>query len=69
LQISDQGQEVNLKRKTRNSDWILLILKEIRQFSEKDGMIDLAEQIDDTIFIAATEIATRRRLYEQDVES
>ncbi|MFO1107078.1 MAG: hypothetical protein U1E34_13340 [Amaricoccus sp.] len=36
--------------------WVIDILKDIRQFSEKNGMVELAEQLDDAIFIAAGEI-------------
>jgi hypothetical protein len=41
------------------SDWVIDILKDIRQFSEQNGMLVLAEQLDDAIFIAATEIGAR----------
>ena len=34
--------------------WVIDILKDIRQFSEKNGMVELAEQLDDAIFVAAT---------------
>ena len=37
--------------------WVIDILKDIRQFSEKSGMFELAEQLDDAIFVAAGEIA------------
>ena len=36
--------------------WVIDILKDIRQFSEKSGMFELAEQLDDAIFVAASEI-------------
>lgn len=36
--------------------WVIDILKDIRQFSEKTGMMELAEQLDDAIFVAASEI-------------
>lgn len=36
--------------------WVIDILKDIRQFSEKNGMVELAEQLDDAIFVAASEI-------------
>lgn len=36
--------------------WVIDILKDIRQFSEKNGMVALAEQLDDAIFVAASEI-------------
>lgn len=38
--------------------WVIDILKDIRQFSEKSGMFELAEQLDDAIFVAAGEIAS-----------
>jgi hypothetical protein len=39
--------------------WVIDILKDIRQFSEKNGMMELAEHLDDAIFVAAREIAQR----------
>jgi hypothetical protein len=39
--------------------WVIDILKDIRQFSEKNGMVELAEQLDDAIFVAAREIGAR----------
>jgi hypothetical protein len=39
--------------------WVIDILKDIRQFSEKNGMLELAEQLDDAIFVAACEIGAR----------
>ena len=39
--------------------WVIDILKDIRQFSEKNGMVELAEQLDDAIFVAAREIGMR----------
>lgn len=41
------------------ADWVIDILKDIRQFSEKNGMLELAEQLDDAIFVAASEIGAR----------
>jgi hypothetical protein len=41
------------------TDWVIDILKDIRQFSEKNGMMELAEQLDDAIFVAASEIGAR----------
>lgn len=41
------------------ADWVIDILKDIRQFSEQNGMLVLAEQLDDAIFVAATEIGAR----------
>jgi hypothetical protein len=39
--------------------WVIDILKDIRQFSEKNGMVELAEHLDDAIFVAAREIGAR----------
>jgi hypothetical protein len=39
--------------------WVIDILKDIRQFSEKNGMVELAEQLDDAIFVAACEISAK----------
>ena len=39
--------------------WVIDILKDIRQFSEKNGMMELAEQLDDAIFVAASEIGAQ----------
>ena len=41
------------------ADWVIDILKDIRQFSEKNGMVLLAEQLDDAIFVAASEIGMK----------
>lgn len=41
------------------ADWVIDILKDIRQFSEKNGMPELAEHLDDAIFVAACEIGAR----------
>lgn len=38
------------------ADWVIDILKDIRQFSEKSGLFELAEQLDDAIFVAVREI-------------
>jgi hypothetical protein len=46
--------------------WVIDILKDIRQFSEKNGMVELAEQLDDAIFVAASEIGVK--LATADVE-
>ena len=33
------------------TNWVIDILKDIRQFSEKNGMVELAETLDDAIFV------------------
>jgi hypothetical protein len=42
------------------NDWIIDILREIRSLSEENGFLELAEQLDDVIFVAAREIAASR---------
>ncbi len=42
-----------------NASWVIDILKDIRQFSEKKGMLELAEHLDDAIFVAVREIGER----------
>jgi hypothetical protein len=44
---------------TMKAYWVIDILKDIRQFSEKNGMVGLAEQLDDAIFVAASEIGLK----------
>ena len=44
---------------TVKAGWVIDILKDIRQFSEKNGMVELAEQLDDAIFVAAHEIGAQ----------
>ena len=48
------------------NDWIIDVLMDLRKFSAKNELSYLAEHLDDTITVAATEIASpvrmRRRL-------
>ena len=37
-------------------DWMIDILTDIRQYAQKNAMLDLAEQLDDAILVAASEI-------------
>ena len=39
-------------------DWILDVLADLKSFAEANGLSLLAEQLDDTALIAATEIAS-----------
>jgi hypothetical protein len=43
----------------QKADWVIDILRDIRQFSEKNGMPELAEHLDDAIFVAACEIGAK----------
>ena len=54
LTASDPWQVIGMK-----AYWVIDILKDIRQFSEKNGMVELAEQLDDAIFVAASEIGMK----------
>lgn len=53
-QISLTAEETEMK-----AYWVIDILRDIRQFSEKNGMLELAEQLDDAIFVAACEIGAK----------
>lgn len=37
-------------------DWMIDILTDIRQYAQKNAMLDLAEHLDDAIIVAASEI-------------
>lgn len=39
-----------------NSEWIMDVLSDLRNFAEKQSMLDLAEHLDDAILVAAGEI-------------
>ena len=41
------------------SDWILDVLADLRSFAEANDLPILAEQLDDTAYVATAEIATR----------
>ena len=43
-----------------NNDWILDVLVDLKSFATANGLGTLAEQLDDTMLIAAAEIASRR---------
>jgi hypothetical protein len=47
------------RRRQMKAYWVIDILKDIRQFSEKNGMVELAEHLDDAIFVAASEIGAK----------
>ncbi len=42
------------------NEWILDVLSDLRTFAAANGMSTLAEQLDDTKLIAATEIASQQ---------
>jgi hypothetical protein len=50
---------MNVQGTAMKAYWVIEILRDIRQFSEKNGMAELAEQLDDAIFVAAREISAR----------
>ncbi|UWQ92206.1 hypothetical protein QEZ52_05345 [Aliisedimentitalea scapharcae] len=43
-----------------NNDWILDVLVDLKSFASANGLGVLAEQLDDTMLIAAAEIASVR---------
>lgn len=44
-----------------SQDWMIDVLQDLRKFARKNGMGELAEQLDDTIHIAVEEITARAR--------
>ncbi|WP_082176232.1 hypothetical protein [Pseudaestuariivita atlantica] len=40
-------------------DWILDVLTDLKQYARANGMLTLAEQLDDTRLVASTEIASQ----------
>lgn len=38
------------------NEWIMDVLSDLRNFAEKQSMMDLAEHLDDAILVAASEI-------------
>ncbi|MDJ0630524.1 MAG: hypothetical protein QNJ44_19865 [Rhodobacter sp.] len=40
------------------NDWILDVLADLKTYAQKNGLSALAEQLEDTMLIAATEIAS-----------
>lgn len=42
-------------------DWVLDVLADLKTFAQQNGMFTLAEQLDDTLIVAAGEIAAHGR--------
>ena len=42
------------------NDWILDVLSDLRSFAQKNGLVRLAQQLDETALLAAVEISTPR---------
>lgn len=40
------------------NDWILDVLADLKTYADKNGLAHLARQLDDTILVAATEVAS-----------
>lgn len=40
------------------NEWILDVLADLKAFAQKNGLVALAEQLDDTTLIAASELAS-----------
>ena len=43
----------------KHNDWILDVLADLKSFADANGLPALAEQLDDTTLIAASEIAAK----------
>lgn len=41
-------------------DWMIDVLQDLRSFAQQNGFHDLAEQLDDTIHVAVTDMTTER---------
>ena len=39
-----------------NNEWMIDVLTDLRKFAMKQAMLDLAEHLDDAIFVAAAEM-------------
>ncbi|MCB1339757.1 MAG: hypothetical protein KDK24_01565 [Pseudooceanicola sp.] len=46
-------------------DWILDVLADLKSFAKANGLVALAEQLDDTTLVAAAEIASRAGMARQ----
>ena len=44
-----------------SQDWMIDVLQDLRKFARKNGLEDLAEQLDDTIHIAVADITAMAR--------
>lgn len=50
-------------------DWIVDVLADLRSFATQNGLTALAEQLDDTMLVAATELAQTDEAQPNAVES
>ena len=50
-------------------DWIVDVLADLRSFATQNGLTALADQLDDTILVAATEIAQTDEVHPNVVET
>lgn len=41
------------------NDWIIDVLMDLRLFAEQNGLATLADHLDDTVLVAASELAAR----------
>ncbi len=44
-----------------SQEWMIDVLTDLRKFAHKNGLLGLAEQLDDSILIAAAELKGNRR--------
>lgn len=47
-----------------SQEWMIDVLTDLRKFARNNGLMGLAEQLDDTILIAATEMKSQRKTSE-----
>ncbi|WP_180957649.1 hypothetical protein [Neptunicoccus cionae] len=44
-----------------SQEWIISVLKDLKTFASQNGLGRLAEQLDDTIYVAVAETTTKAR--------
>ena len=44
-----------------SQEWMIDVLSDLRKFASVNGLLGLAEQLDDTILLAATEMKRKRQ--------
>jgi len=44
-----------------SQEWMIDVLTDLRKFAHKNGLLGLAEQLDDSILVAATELKSSKR--------
>jgi hypothetical protein len=44
------------------NDWIIDVLTDLRRFAEQNGLNTLADHLDDTVLVAASELSAKRKM-------